>query len=421
MAHIALFMNNLPTGGAERVMLSLARAFAARGHRVDFVLVVRHGELVAQIPSTAKVVELGAVHRNRVLPGLLRLESGTRRLVTRALYQAKPPKVVRGLPPLARYLRRARPDALLSTLPVNNLVALWAAALAGVPTRVVVREATHESSDLPGEEGPFLRLFPQLAHRWYPRAAAVVTVSNGVADDLASFVGIERERLTTIYNPVDLARIAAESQLAPDEPWLAPGGPPTLVAAGRLVPQKDFVTLLHALARVRRERPVRLVVLGRGPLRERLAELAGELGIAEALRMPGVVANPFAYLARAAAFVLSSAWEGLPNVLLEALACGCPVVATDCPSGPREILADGRYGPLVPVGDPAALAAAILATLDAPPDAARLRARAADFAIERSAGRYLEVLLGEGSPDAVPAWDAAAAPAEAPASAGRTA
>lgn len=421
MAHVALFMNNLPTGGAERVMLSLAKAFAARGHRVDFVLVVRHGELVAQIPPEANVVELGAVHRNRVLPSLLRLERGTRRLVTRALYQAKPPKVVRGLPPLARYLRSACPDALLSTLPVNNLVALWAASRAGVPTRVVVREATHESSDLPGEEGPFMRLFPELAHRWYPHASAVVTVSDGVADDLVQFVGIERERLTTIYNPVDLARIAAESQLAPDEPWLAPGGPPTLVAAGRLVPQKDFVTLLHALARVRRERPVRLVVLGRGPLRERLAELADELGIGEALRMPGVVANPFAYFARAAAFVLSSAWEGLPNVVLEALACGCPVVATDCPSGPREILADGRHGRLVPVADPAALAAAILATLDAPPERTALRARAADFALERSADRYLEALLGRESLDAAAPQGEPTAPEPAAAAAGGSA
>jgi glycosyltransferase involved in cell wall biosynthesis len=181
------------------------------------------------------------------------------------------------------------------------------------------------------------------------------------------------------------------------------------------------VTLLHALARVRRERDVRLVVLGRGPLRERLSELAAELGVGEAVRMPGVVANPFAYLARASAFVLSSAWEGLPNVLLEALACGCPVVATDCPSGPREILADGRHGRLVPVADPEALAAAILATLDAPPDPGPLRARAADFALARSADRYLEVLLGSDRAHAVTAPDGDPARAPVAAASGSTA
>jgi glycosyltransferase involved in cell wall biosynthesis len=179
-------------------------------------------------------------------------------------------------------------------------------------------------------------------------------------------------------------------------PWFAGEGPPVLLGAGRFVAQKDFSTLLEAFARVRAVRPARLMILGgsKRPVRERrLRALAEHLGVGADVALPGLVANPFACMARASAFVLSSRWEGLPGVLIEAMACGCPVVSTDCPSGPREILAGGMYGPLVPVGDAAALAEAILRVLAAPPDRVRLRARAAQFSVERAVDRYLAVLL----------------------------
>ena len=167
-----------------------------------------------------------------------------------------------------------------------------------------------------------------------------------------------------------------------------------LLGVGKLKPQKDFACLIRAFARVRATRPVRLIVLGDGPQREALLVLARTLGVADAVALPGFVANPFAYLGRAAAFVLSSAWEGLANVVIEALACGCPVVSTDCPSGPAEILAGGKYGRLVPVGDDAALANAIAATLDAPPRQESLRDRARHFSVDRAAAQYRRVLLG---------------------------
>jgi glycosyltransferase involved in cell wall biosynthesis len=208
--------------------------------------------------------------------------------------------------------------------------------------------------------------------------------------------GVPRDRVETIYNPVVTPDLESLARAAVDHPWFAGDGPPILLGAGRFVAQKDFSTLVKAFARVRAVGPARLMILGRSkrPARaRRLRALAEHLGVAADVALPGFAANPFAYMARASAFVLSSRWEGLPGVLIEAMACGCPVVSTDCPSGPREILAGGSYGPLVPVGDAAALAEAILRVLALPPDRARLRTRAAEFSVEQAVDRYLDVLL----------------------------
>ena len=226
-------------------------------------------------------------------------------------------------------------------------------------------------------------------------ADAIVAVSDGVADRLAQATGLPRGSIRTVYNPVvgpELPTLAAEPV---GHPWFRHGGPPVVLGAGRLVEQKDFPTLLRAFALVRRARPARLVILGDGPAGacEGLRAIAAALGCAEDLDLPGFVANPFAYMARAAAFALSSLHEGLPGVLIQALACGCPVVSTDCPSGPREILDGGRYGRLVPVGDHEALARAILACLDDPSGREERVARAAAFGLERAVDRYLELIV----------------------------
>jgi glycosyltransferase involved in cell wall biosynthesis len=233
-----------------------------------------------------------------------------------------------------------------------------------------------------------------LARHFYPRADAIIAVSNGIADDLAQVTGLPRERITTIYSPVITPELQEKARAPLDHPWFAQGSPPVLLGVGRLVPQKDFPTLLKAFARVRAVRKARLVILGEGIRRMELETLVRELGVAADVTLPGFVANPFPYMAGASVFVLSSAWEGLPGVLIEAMACGCPVVSTDCPSGPAEILDGGAYGPLVPVGNDEALAKAILSVLETPPDPERLRVRAALFSVDRAADRYLEVLLG---------------------------
>jgi glycosyltransferase involved in cell wall biosynthesis len=294
-----------------------------------------------------------------------------------------------------RYLRHERPQVLLSAMTDLNLVALWARRLARVHTELVISEHITLSQSVQAGANRRKwrhRFLPPLVARTYPWAEAIIAVSAGVADDLSTVAEIPRERILTIYNPVVTPDLAEKSRASRDHPWFAPGSPPVLLAVGRLAGQKDFPTLLRAFARVRALRPARLVVLGEGKERTKLEALALELAVAGDVALPGFVLNPFPYMRRAAALVLSSVYEGLPGVLIEALACGCPVVSTDCPSGPAEILDRGAYGKLVPVGDDARLSAAILATLDAPPDRNRLRQRAALFSEDDKVNQYLQML-----------------------------
>lgn len=392
-AHIAFFMNSLMLGGAERVILTLARALLARGtHRVDLVLASRGGPLVAEIPGGMRVIELGLAWPPAVWSALLSLRLPTARILSGQFIRRKPPKAVRSLPRLVRYLRDERPDGLLTTLPYNNLAALWAAFLAGTSTRIVVREANMLSKEVTESAKSLEQHLPALACAWYPRASGIVAVSDGVAQDLCELIGLPRQRIITIHNPVDFPRITALAEEPVDDDWFRPGRPPVVAAVGRLYPQKDYPTLLRAFAEVRAAREARLVIFGEGPDRPSLEALARSLGITKSLRMPGPVANPFAYIRRAAAFVLSSAWEGFPNVLAEALTCGCPVVSTDCPSGPAELLEGGRWGRLVPVSDHRALAEAIMATLDEPRDSERLRRRAGELSLDHAIDRYLDLL-----------------------------
>jgi glycosyltransferase involved in cell wall biosynthesis len=387
-------MNQLALGGAERVMLCLAQGFVEAGVRVDLVLARHSGPLTAEIPARAHVRELGAASIPSVWRCLLRLPDTSRRMAIKAVLRDKPPLAVRSVPRLIRYLQTARPDALLTTLAANNVAALWAAHIAAGPTRVFVREANMLTAETERAKHAFERSLLHFARAWYPRAAGVIAVSSGVASNLNTFADIPQERLVTIYNPLDRQRIAALSADAPVDAWFGSGEPPVILSVGRLAPPKDHATLLRALARVHARRAIRLLILGDGPERTALATLAGSLGIAEHVRMPGFVANPYAYMPQSAMLVLSSRSEGCPNVLLEALACGIPVVSSDCRSGPSELLAGGRFGRLVPVGDDQALADAILDTLAEPKDDAGHRRRAEEFDVARVVERYLSLMLG---------------------------
>ena len=364
MSHppLAIFLPSLAGGGAERMMLNLAK-----------------GMIEAGVPVEVVVASAAGPYRDLVPPGCTLVDLGTRRVLT-------------ALPGLVRYLRRRRPRALLAAMDHANMVALWARSLARVPTRVCVSVRNTLSQE--AAHSPFLagRWMPHLARAFYPSAAAVIAVSQGVADDLQRVIGDGRARVLVIPNPVvtpDLATLAAS---APGHPWLQPGGPPVILAAGRLTAQKDYPTLIRAFASLGTRQDLRLIILGEGPERTSLEALIRDLGLGERVALPGFSDNPFAYMARARLFVLSSAWEGLPGVLIQAMACGTPVVSTDCPSGPREILLNGRLGLLTPVGDTAALAGAITATLDRPGDAAARRARAAEFDLATVTRRYAQVL-----------------------------
>jgi glycosyltransferase involved in cell wall biosynthesis len=376
-------------------MLNLAEAFAGQGHKVDLVLCQLKGPYANRIPPGVNVIELRPtkIGLSRIRVFLANPEA-IRSLCLPILLALKPPKTIRYLHSLASYLRREQPDALLSAKTPSNLVAIWAKRLAKVGTRIVVSERTNLSMSTQQSPKWRWRFAVPLIRKVYPQADLVAAISNGVADDLSSRTGLSREGITTIYNPVLTNYIKAQSILPVFHPWFDTEKIPVILGVGRLVPQKDFPTLLKAFAHIHRKHPARLLILGEGRERAKLKALASELGIAEEVSLPGFEPNPYAFMARASVFVLSSAWEGLSNVLIEALACGCPVVSTNCPSGPQEVLDNGAFGPLVPVGDDRTLAEAILHTLKHPPNPEGLRSRAAEFDIREISRQYLNVLLG---------------------------
>ena len=333
---IAFFLPSVRGGGAQRVIVNLVQGITERGIPVDLVLAAAEGVFLEQLPAAVRLVDLRA-----------------RRLI-------------RSLGPLTGYLRRERPRYLVSSMSHANLIALWAARLAGQSTPVMVTVHNTMSQSTPDQGGLAGRLSSHLLRTFYPWARSVVAVSRGAADDLARTSGLPRERVEVVYNPVITPEMLALARQVPDHPWFGAGQPPVVLGVGRLTRQKDFATLIRAFAEVRRRRPARLIILGEGEERTGLETLIGELGVAHDVALPGFRDNAMAYMARSGLFVLSSAWEGLPTVLIEALAAGTRVVSTDCPSGPREILQDGRLGALVPVGNTQAMTAAMIDALERP-------------------------------------------------------
>jgi glycosyltransferase involved in cell wall biosynthesis len=294
--------------------------------------------------------------------------------------------------PLAAFIRRERPDVLLTAMEIPSLVAVLSARLAGGRLKVVAGIRHVFSMRL-----ALARTWQDRALRWaapwaYRRAAAVIAVSDYVADDLAATAGVDRARIFRIYNPVP-PDILERASVPLHDPLFLPGAPPVVIGIGRLVQEKDFATLVRAFAIVRRSANARLLILGEGSLRAELTALAAELGIADGFDLPGHVDNPYPYVRGSAVFVSSSISEAFGMAILEALACGTPVVGTDCPGGPAEILDHGRHGALVPVGRPDLMAEAILQALAAPRRSSALQARAAQFDIEATTTAYLSVLL----------------------------
>jgi glycosyltransferase involved in cell wall biosynthesis len=331
---ISIFMPSLFGAGGQRSMLNLAHGIAACGYAVDLVLAQAEGEFLDEVRDPVRIVDL------------------------------KASRVMTSIPALVSYLRRERPNAMLSVFGYVNIIALWAWRLAGVRTRLFVNEQNTVSLEAGNASSWSVRVTPRLIKHFYPWANGIVTVSQGVRDDLAHLTNIPEERISVIFNPsVVGSDVLEKAQVPLNHPWFKPGQPPVLIAVGRLQIQKDYPTLIQAFAQVRRVRPVRLLILGEGTERPLLEQLIAELGLQQDVHLPGFVKNPYAYMAKSSLFVLSSRWEGLPTVLIEALCCGTPAVATDCPSGPREILENGRYGRLVPVGDVDALANAITLSL----------------------------------------------------------
>ena len=400
---IALLLTDLNGGGVQKMTVSLASALAERGHEAVIVLYSARGVLNSQIPPNVGLHHLKA--GSRVTARLAPIWADPVALpwlILPVILPRKPPPGLKYLPSLARFLHRYRPDALISAAPNCNLAAVWANRLAGSRAKIVISERTAPSKMLTKSGSWRTRFLPALMHRTYQQADVIVAVSRALGDDLASVTRIPRRRIVTIYNPVVGANLEALAKEPIDHPWFAADAPPVILSAGRLSAQKDFPTLIRAFAALRATRDARLVILGgatadgKTEVRQQdLVALAEGLGVASDLCLLGFMPNPYAYMARARIFALSSAWEGFGNVLVEALACGCPVVSTDCPHGPAEILDGGRYGRLVPVGDDAAMAKAMADVLVSPPDPALLRQRSQEFTVERSVDGYLGALFGE--------------------------
>lgn len=361
MKPIAFFLPNLYGGGAERVAINLLKGMAEKDVPLDLVLADAEGPYLELVPKSVRMINLGA---GRVLKAML---------------------------PLSRYLRENRPTALLSHLNHANVVALFARNLARTKTRlVVVEHNTLSAGQSKFIRGRFLKPFMQ----WlYPSADAIVGVSKGVALDLEQQLLLPAGKVMTIYNPVVDRELLAKANTPLDHPWFQKDSPPVFLAVGRLSTQKDFSTLIQAFALFRKQAMARLLILGEGELRPELEDAIDKLGIAEDVSMPGFLPNPYAYMRQATAFILSSRWEGLPTVLIEAMACGCPVISTDCPSGPKEILEAGKYGLLVPIGDPVALSKVMLQMVANPPvNRELLIQKSMDFSFEKAVDNYLAIL-----------------------------
>lgn len=389
--HIALFCRSLTGSGPGRMQVNLARTFADRGYTVDLLLADAVGPYLQEVPATVRVVSLKGMWALRYLPRVF-TDRDIVRILSPVLCDIRAPRVVYALPALIGYLREVRPHALLSAQHYGNVAALCAVRLAGVATRLVITQRTHLSQYIRSARKRRQRNVLTPITHCYPWADEIVAVSHGVADDLADMTGLRRDRIHTIYNPVVTPDLLRKAREPVSHPWFEAGAPPVVLAAGRLHYQKDFPTLMRAFASVHRERPVRLMILGEGEERPELERLVHTLGLGASVALPGFVNNPFAYMSRATVFALSSAYEGLPGVLIQSLACGCPVISTDCPSGPAEILDYGRYGTLIPVGDQGALTRALVEALDRPRDQEQLRQRAAMFSVDYAADRYLDIL-----------------------------
>lgn len=357
-SRLAIFCPSFDNGGVERMLVNLANGLARTGVQVDFFVSSRERPYLGTLADGTRLFVLGSRRAANVLPRM------------------------------CEYLEAEPPDALLSAKDEADELAARLRRETSAPTRFYIRAVVNVSQRMRWRAPWRRRGIRRRMRRIYRDVDGVIAVSRGVADDVAALAGVGAERIAVAPNPVvtddlfELARAPAE------HPWLDEDHHPLLVGVGRLGRQKNFELLLRAFARVHGSTPALLIILGEGRQRERLERLARKLDIAERVSMSGFVENPYPFLRRADLFVSSSRWEGSPNALTEALALGTPVVSTDCPSGPREILDGGRYGRLVPLDDPRALARAIEDELREPHAPALLEAAASRFTVAASVRAY---------------------------------
>lgn len=358
---IAVLLPSFRAGGAQKMLLNIATEITELGYELDLPMIRTDGPFEDKTPEDANVIDLG----------------GSRAITC--------------LPSLVSYLRDTEPDVLLTSLEAPNLIAIWAKHIAGVDTRVVIRVANVNSQRR--EQRGKRRILPFLERHTYCHADRIVAISNGVERDLVQQFSVPRELIEVIHNPAFSADILSLREEQPDHEWFHNDDLTVILGVGRLVPQKDFGTLIDAFDHLRTDHDAKLLILGEGEQRPDLERRIAKLGLTEDVSLPGFVDNPYKYMYHADLFVLSSMYEGFGNVIVEALACETPVVSTDCPGGPSEILQNGAYGQLVDVGDPAALAAAMSNALAQDTDPTALLERARDFSVSSITEQYLSTAL----------------------------
>ena len=387
---IAVVLASLGPGGAERIMVRLAGLLARRGFAVDVVVPAPQPDsMKAGVPKGVSLVELDGGHYFESLRLFHRIFKTKNILMLPWAFVVFFWKLFASTRSLTRYIRRRRPGLLLTAH--YNAMTLAANFLAGRPSRVVVTEHTLLSEHLRRQVAPVRVCFSTMCRLFYPKAERVVGVSSAVAADLAAHFHVPASRVGHIYNPVVGSALERKAEEACHHPWLTDKTIPTLISVARLSPEKDFDTLLEAFSLLRRTTPVRLLVLGDGPDRVRLERRAAELKVETDVDWMGMIANPLPFVRDADALVLSTFYEGLPTVLIEALYVGTTPVATDAPGGIREILEDGRYGYIVPVRDAPALSEGMLEALHQPMPKRMLQERAEVFSEKRAIDAYLEL------------------------------
>lgn len=361
MQKLAVFMPSLDGGGAERVTVILLNKLVEQGYVIDLLVANGQGVYRQQVDPRINIIDFG---KSRVASCLL---------------------------PLIRYLKLHRPAALLSVMNYTNVIAILARKVSGVSCRLVLTEHNNAELALQNNTSAKYYLVNYLTKWLYRSADSIVCVSQGVADSIHRLLDIPKSKLTVIYNPVIHPGIMANAKQAISLPFVLSDGELLVIGVGRLSAQKNFPNLIKAFNIFIRTKAAKLVILGEGEDRMALQELIVRLGLEESVFLPGFVENPYAWMRRADLFALSSSWEGLPTVLIEALACGCKVVSTNCPSGPDEILEDGKWGELVPVNDPECLAEGMHKALDRD-DLQQTSARLEAFSIDYASTQYLEQL-----------------------------
>lgn len=360
-ADIAFFLLDLDGGGAERAIVSLAGEVARQGYSVDLVVGDADSDYRSEVSAAVRVENFGTRSPARIFRGLM------------------------------SYLRRRNPGVVMSALDVSNIMLVIAAKLVGYKGRTVLGQRAVVAASWQDLSASRKLMTATLQRICFPRADLVISNSHAAAKDVRTMLGVREDRIVTIHNSLDIERVTRLASEPLPAHACVESGAPLVVSVGSLTPRKDVPTLIRAFARVRSSRPAHLAIIGKGEEAPRIEALIKELGLGANVHLLGFDANPYKWIAAARVLVSASTGEGFPNVIAEGLALGRAIVATDCPGDTAELLGQGKWGRLVPVGDHERMAEAILAALD-DPDPPDGRLRAADFAPAKITSAYLNVL-----------------------------